>query len=135
MKKARWRRETTEFEHRVYDAVKVIPAGRVATYRDIALRVGCRCARAVGQALRRNPYAPGVPCHRVIASDLSPGGYQGRTQGGTLRRKLRLLEQEGVRFAEGRLADPERVFMHPDNGAGKNPGGGRRGRAHDVEGK
>ena len=64
----------TSFQRRVYDAVVMIPAGCVSTYRLVALYIGCGAPRAVGQALRVNPYAPRVPCHRVIASDLRIGG-------------------------------------------------------------
>jgi methylated-DNA-[protein]-cysteine S-methyltransferase len=93
----------TPFQQRVYDAVARIPRGRVATYKDIAARIGCGSPRAVGQALKRNPFAPRVPCHRVIASDLTIGGFQGDRGGAAVRRKLRLLEGEGVRFTRGRL--------------------------------
>jgi methylated-DNA-[protein]-cysteine S-methyltransferase len=93
----------TPFQQRVYDLVARIPRGRVATYRDIADRLGCGSARAVGQALKRNPFAPRVPCHRVVSSDLTLGGFQGKISGAAIRRKLRLLEGEGIRFTKGRL--------------------------------
>jgi methylated-DNA-[protein]-cysteine S-methyltransferase len=105
----------TPFQGRVYDALQRVPRGRVTTYALLAAAAGCGSARAVGQALRRNPFAPRVPCHRVIASDLTPGGFAGRVAGRQLARKLRLLKAEGVRFgADGRLADPSRVhrFCH-----------------------
>ena len=100
----------TPFQSRVYEAVARIPAGRVATYAGLARTLGCGSARAVGQALRRNPFAPRVPCHRVIASDLTLGGFNGQRSGPELERKLRLLAAEGVEFRGGRLADPRRVF-------------------------
>ncbi len=100
----------TLFQQRVYDAVSLIPAGRVATYKGVAARIRCGSPRAVGQALRLNPFAPRVPCHRVIASDLTPGGFQGETAGPALRRKVRLLEHEGIRFTGGRLTEPNRLF-------------------------
>ena len=81
-------REPTTFEHKVYEAVKKIPRGRVTTYKLLAACVGCGSAQAVGQALRRNPFAPRVPCHRVIASDLGIGGFAGRTAGREILRKL-----------------------------------------------
>ena len=87
-----------------------IPRGSVITYAALARRVGCRSPRAVGQALRANPFAPKVPCHRVIASDLTPGGFVGKTNGPELRRKLSLLAAEGVKFADGRVTDPRRVI-------------------------
>ena len=111
----------TDFQERVFAVVREIPAGRVSTYARVAEAVDCRSARAVGQALRRNPYAPRVPCHRVIASDLTLGGYAGRTGGAAIERKVRLLAGEGVAFtADGRLADPSRLFLF----------GSRRRRSH-----
>lgn len=100
----------TEFQMRVYEAVRRVPRGRVTTYGQVARLIGCASSRAVGQALRRNPFAPKVPCHRVIGSDLRPGGFRGRRSGAAIRRKLALLAREGVRFREGRLADPSRLF-------------------------
>jgi len=97
------------FARKVYTALRQVPAGRVITYAALARRVGCRSPRAIGQALRANPFAPEVPCHRVIASDLTPGGFQGRTNGPALAQKLRLLRSEGVTFANGRLADSARL--------------------------
>ncbi len=73
-------------------------------------RIGCRSPRAIGQSLRANPFAPEVPCHRVIASDLTPGGFNGRTRGRQLTRKLQLLAAEGVHFQNNRLADPKRAI-------------------------
>ncbi|MCX7819647.1 MAG: MGMT family protein [Kiritimatiellae bacterium] len=86
-----------------------IPRGRVATYAQVARAAGCASPRAVGQALRRNPFAPHVPCHRVIASDGRAGGFAGQQHGAALRRKLALLRREGVTFRRGRLADPNRL--------------------------
>lgn len=106
----------TPFQQRVYDAVRRIPRGRVATYQGVAQAIGCLAPRAVGQALRRNPYAPRVPCHRVIAADLTPGGFHGKANGPSLRRKLVLLEAEGVLFEAGKLADRTRLFMFSTKG-------------------
>lgn len=87
-----------------------VPEGRVVTYKILADALGCRCYQAIGQALRRNPFAPEVPCHRVIASDLTIGGFGGETSGERIESKLSLLAQEGVPFENGRLADPSRLF-------------------------
>ncbi|MBI3985983.1 MAG: MGMT family protein [Lentisphaerae bacterium] len=100
----------TAFQKKVYAAVRRIPRGRVTTYRLLAECIGCRSCRAVGQALRRNPFAPAVPCHRVIASDLRIGGFSGKRSGREVVRKRKLLESEGVRFRAGRLREPSRVF-------------------------
>lgn len=102
--------KVTDFQKRVYDAVSRIPRGSVSTYRLVAEGIGCGSPRAVGQALKVNPFAPKVPCHRVIASDLRIGGFQGKTGGAAIQRKLALLAKEGVPFAKGRLAAAGKVF-------------------------
>jgi methylated-DNA-[protein]-cysteine S-methyltransferase len=102
--------DVSPFAQRVYDALVKVPAGRVITYAALGRRIGCGSPRAIGQALRANPFAPQVPCHRVIASDLTPGGFQGKTGGAALAKKLGLLAKEGVIFRENRLADPQRVI-------------------------
>lgn len=84
----------TPFRRRVLEATAKVPRGKVSTYAEIARRIGNpKAVRAVGQALRRNPIPILVPCHRVIASDGTLGGY-----GGNLRdkRKVQLLKLEGV---------------------------------------
>jgi methylated-DNA-[protein]-cysteine S-methyltransferase len=84
------------FRRTVYAALCRVPAGQVTTYGALARAVGCRCPRAVGQALRHNPFAPRVPCHRVVATDLSLGGFNGQRGGPALERKRQLLQAEGV---------------------------------------
>ena len=101
----------SEFQQRVYSELTRVPRGRVTTYKWLAGRVGCRSARAVGQALRCNPFAPRVPCHRVIASDLTPGGFKGRRTGPAVKEKLGLLAGEGVRFEDGKLSDAARLHV------------------------
>ena len=88
----------TGFQNRVYRATKKIPWGKITTYKLVAHALDSKAYRAVGSALNKNPYAPKVPCHRVIASDLTPGGFAGQTHGSELQRKLRLLAAEGVTF-------------------------------------
>ncbi len=109
-RRGRDRAGCTRFQRSVYEAVSLIPPGKVSTYAAIAAAIGCKSPRAVGQALKVNPFAPDVPCHRVITSALTLGGFQGSTDGEALHRKRRLLAQEGVYFnAEGKLIDPVRV--------------------------
>lgn len=103
-------KRVTAFQQRVYEAVTRIPRGCVSTYGLVARQIGCAAPRAVGQALKVNPYAPKVPCHRVVSSRFQIGGFQGATAGAAVQRKLDLLEEEGVRFEAGRLVDRHRVF-------------------------
>ena len=86
--------EITSFQRRVYLALLDVPAGTTITYGELAKRIGCRSAQAIGQALRRNPFAPDVPCHRVVAADGSLGGYMGERDGEQIEYKRRLLETE-----------------------------------------
>lgn len=65
----------TDFQLRVWHALMEIPYGQTTTYGDLARRLGCRSAQAVGGAVGRNPIAVIVPCHRVIGSDGSLTGY------------------------------------------------------------
>ncbi len=81
------------FHRRVLDETAKIPAGRVLTYTEVARRAGSpRASRAAGNALHNNPVAIVVPCHRVLRSDGTLGGY-----GGGLPIKEWLLEHEGAR--------------------------------------
>lgn len=84
----------SEFQRKVYLALLDIPAGQTITYKELAEKIGCRSAQAVGQALKRNPFAPDVPCHRVIASNGTLGGYCGATSGPLLEKKRQLLNEE-----------------------------------------
>ena len=90
------------FTHAVYAVVKKIPKGKVTTYKEIAKAMKTKAYRAVGQALRCNPYAPEVPCHRVVASDGSLGGFAGRMNS---RKKIMMLKKEGIRVKQGTIAD------------------------------
>lgn len=87
------------FSQKVWALCAQIPPGKVATYGDIARALGCRGARAVGYALNRNPYAPQVPCHRVVGSNGALTGFAGG-----LPAKAELLTSEGVRI-NGNRAD------------------------------
>ena len=84
----------TDFQRQVLTVTQQIPRGRIATYMEIARKIGNpKAVRAVGQALGRNPIPIVIPCHRVIASDGSLGGYSG---GGGLATKAKLLQLEGA---------------------------------------
>lgn len=90
-------RRITDFQRKVYLALLDVPCGATISYKELGERIGCRSAQAIGQALKRNPFAPDVPCHRVICSNGSIGGFHGQREGEMIDRKRRLLLQEGKR--------------------------------------
>ena len=84
----------TEFQLKVWAYLRKIPRGSVRTYSQVAKDIGKPLAiRAVANAIGKNPYAPKIPCHRVIRSDGSLGGYSGK---GGIKTKKKLLESEGI---------------------------------------
>ena len=84
----------TKFQKKVWNYLKTIPKGKVKTYKEVAKAIGMpKAARAVANACGKNPFAPKIPCHRVIRSDGGLGGYSGR---GGIKTKLRLLRSEKV---------------------------------------
>ena len=86
--------EGTQFQKRVWKYLKKIPKGQVKTYLEVAKAIGKpKAFRAVANAVGKNPYPPKIPCHRVIRSDGSLGGYSGK---GGIKQKLKLLRSEKV---------------------------------------
>ena len=84
----------TKFQKKVWNYLKTIRKGTVKTYKQVAIGINRpKSARAVANAVGKNPFAPKIPCHRVIRSDGSLGGYSGK--GGVKTKKL-LLKREGI---------------------------------------
>jgi O-6-methylguanine DNA methyltransferase len=100
-----------EFDARVWKLMEKIPEGKVTTYSLIAKKLNTKAYRAVGNACRKNPYAPKVPCHRVVRSDGTIGGFGGKTSGKTVEEKIQLLRKENVDVKNGRIVDFERVLF------------------------
>ena len=87
-------RGVSDFHQRVYAIARRIPPGHTRTYGEVAAELGDKSlARAVGQAMGLNPFAPVVPCHRVLAANGKPGGF---SAGGGALTKLRMLAIEGA---------------------------------------
>jgi O-6-methylguanine DNA methyltransferase len=87
----------TDFQKKVYELMTRIPKGKVTTYGELAKVLGGpHFSRAVGNAVRDNPFAPKVPCHRVIRSSGEIGGFCGETSGENVERKIKMLQEEGV---------------------------------------
>jgi methylated-DNA-[protein]-cysteine S-methyltransferase len=86
----------TKFQVKVWKYLKTIPKGTVKTYKQVAMGINRpKSARAVANACAGNPYAPKIPCHRVIRSDGDLGGYSGK---GGIRTKKKLLKIEGFKL-------------------------------------
>jgi len=106
----------TPFEKKVWSLLCQIPRGRFSTYGVMSARLGSS-PRAIGNAMRRNPFAPEVPCHRCVATGGKLGGFKGQWpkdgEGITLDEKRALLRKEGVRFdGAGRvLGTPFSAFV------------------------
>jgi methylated-DNA-[protein]-cysteine S-methyltransferase len=100
-------KKITQFQSLVYEATQKIPKGKVSTYQRIAKAIKRPgSARATGNALNRNPFVPGVPCHRVVKSDGTLGGYAGGE-----REKANILEKEGIRIKERKLVDFKEIVV------------------------
>ena len=86
----------TKFQVKVWKYLKKIPPGSLKTYSQVAKGIGKPLAvRAVANAIGKNPYSPQIPCHRVIRSDGSIGGYSGK---GGIKTKKFLLKKEGIKL-------------------------------------
>ena len=102
-----YRTDKNSFFEKVYSITKMIPKGRVSTYRDIAHALNSKAYRAVGQAMKCNPYAPKVPCHRVVSSDGSIGGFMGKNnpESKEVKKKIRMLMKEGIKIKNNQIAE------------------------------
>ena len=94
----------------VYKLCTQIPKGKVTTYKAIAEKLNTKAYQAIGQILRCNPYAPKVPCHRVISSTGSLGGFKGKTKGREIKEKMALLQKEGIIIKQGKIDLTQYLF-------------------------
>jgi len=91
----------TKFQSECYDALKKVPKGKVITYAGLARMVGRpKAHRAVGSAMNKNPYAPQVPCHRVVKSNGDLGGFAT-----DIKVKIKRLQKEGVVVSDNKIVD------------------------------
>ncbi len=83
----------TKFQIKVWKYLRTIRKGRTMTYKEVAIGINRpKSARAVANACGKNPYSPIIPCHRVVRSDGTIGGYSGL---GGVKKKKKLLKKEG----------------------------------------
>jgi len=96
-----------QFQNKVYNILSQIPKGKVTTYKMIADKLNSKAYRAVGSACNKNPYAPNIPCHRVVNSDGRVGGFaRGK------KAKILLLKKEGVFVKKDKIVDFEKKLFH-----------------------
>jgi methylated-DNA-[protein]-cysteine S-methyltransferase len=86
------------FNERCYKLLRKVPRGKITTYREIARALKSKAYRAVGNAMNKNPYAPKVPCHRVVRSDGNIGGFARGT-----KEKISMLRKEGIEIKNGKI--------------------------------
>ena len=90
---------------KIYKILMRVPRGRVTTYKELG-RASGHHQRAVGKLMNINPYAPRVPCHRVVMSDGKIGGFDGNVP-----KKIAILKKEGVLVKNGKIVDFEKKFF------------------------
>ena len=86
------------FSEQCYKILVKVPKGKVTTYKAIAYALNTRAYRAVGTAMKNNPNAPKIPCHRVIKSDGKIGNYAFGT-----KKKIKMLKNEGIKIKNNRI--------------------------------
>ena len=98
----------TKFQQLCYQTLTTqVPAGRVITYAGLAARIGHpKAHRAVGSAMNKNPFAPQVPCHRVVKANGDIGGFAE-----DLSVKIKRLEAEGITVNQGKIVDFEHICI------------------------
>ena len=97
----------TSFQSQCYEALKKVPSGRVISYGGLAEMIGRPYAhRAVGSAMNKNPFAPIVPCHRVVKSNGELGGFSG-----DINLKIKRLQEEGVKVSNNKIVNFQSVLF------------------------
>lgn len=98
------------FAEKCYSVLRKVPRGKVTTYAELARSVGSpKAARAVGNAMNRNPFAPKVPCHRVVKSNGKVGGFASGT-----KKKTEMLKAEGIEITN-EVVDLKKYFCKLKN--------------------
>ncbi len=93
-------KNNSSFNEKCYSILRKVPKGKVTTYKEIAKKLNSKAYRAVGNAMNKNPYAPEVPCHRVVNSDGRIGGFASGA-----RKKIEMLKREGVEIDKNNKID------------------------------
>tara|TARA_B100001996_G_scaffold114160_1_gene86399 strand:+ start:907 stop:1209 length:303 start_codon:yes stop_codon:yes gene_type:complete len=97
----------TSFQSQCYEALKKVPRGKVITYGGLAEMIGRpKAHRAVGSAMNKNPFAPKVPCHRVVKSNGDLGGFSI-----DIKVKIKRLQEEGVMVSNNKIVDFKSILF------------------------
>ena len=97
----------TKFQSECYEALKKVPKGKVITYAGLAREIGKpKAHRAVGNAMNKNPFAPKVPCHRVVKSNGELGGFAD-----DINVKIKRLRKEGVEVLNNQIVNFKSVLF------------------------
>lgn len=108
---------TSDFYNKVYSAIEKIPKGKITTYKEIAQSLGTKAYQSVGTAVKKNPHAPYIPCHRVVKSSGEIGGYSGP---GGVKRKKELLRKEGIEIKNNKVSEFNCVIYRLSQKEGEN---------------
>ena len=92
-----------DFQKKVLDITKQMPCEKITTYKIIGQKMNTKAYRAIWQALTRNPYAPTIPCHRVVSSNWGIGGYAFWVE-----KKIQILKEEWISVLDGEIIDFEK---------------------------
>ncbi len=93
------------FNEKCYALLRKVPRGKVTTYKALALALDTKAYRAVGNAMNKNPYAPQVPCHRVINADGNLGGFATG-----IKNKISMLKEEGIEIKNNQIDLNKHMF-------------------------
>jgi methylated-DNA-[protein]-cysteine S-methyltransferase len=88
---------------KIYQLLRKIPKGKISTYKEISAQINSKAYRAVGTLIGKNQDAPKTPCHRIVKSDGSIGGYAFGVE-----KKILLLESEGLKIKDGKIVNFEK---------------------------
>ncbi len=100
----------TKFQSLCYKALVKVPSEKVTTYSGLAAMIGRpKAHRAVGTAMNKNPFAPEVPCHRVVKSNGDLGGF-----GGGSKLKIKRLQEEGVKVHNNKIVNFQSTLYKMD---------------------
>ena len=94
--------KNNNFDNKCYQKLTQIPEGMVSTYAEIAKSLNTKAYRAVGNAMAKNPNSISIPCHRIVKSDGTIGGYALGTN-----KKIELLKNEGILIKDGKVINLE----------------------------